>query len=143
MHDFRTAYCHGRQQSYTSCSTLIRRRRKHHGIPCRKRDLSRRRYRRRSPEYEISCVITEKGKLWENLGRSANSSSTDLDSRTWDRRCVHLTPEGNLYQQLYDSPPTYRKQQGQHQEKCKTWTISHMDLMATLESIFQRLTWRT
>ena len=40
-----------------------------------------------------------------------NSSSTDLVSKTGDRRCVHRTPEGYQQQELDDSPPTQRKQQ--------------------------------
>ena len=43
-----------------------------------------------------------------------------LSSRTGDRKCVHRTPEGNLHQQLDDSPPTQRKQQDQHQERSTT-----------------------
>ena len=34
-----------------------------------------------------------------NFGCSANSSNTDIASRTGNRRCVHLTPEENLHQQ--------------------------------------------
>ena len=33
---------------------------------------------------------------------------------------LHRTPEGNLHQQLDDSPPTQRKQQDEHQEMCMT-----------------------
>ena len=41
-------------------------------------------------------------------------------SRTGDRSCVHRAPEGNVNQQIDDSPPTQRKQQDQHQERCTT-----------------------
>ena len=59
-------------------------------------------------------------RLQESLRSNANSNSTDLASRTGDRRCVHRTPEGNLHQQLDESPPTQRKQQDQYQDTCTT-----------------------
>ena len=78
----------------------------------------------------------------ESLRLSANSSSTDLFSRTGERRFVHRTPEGIQHQQLYNSRPIQRKQQDQHQER-QGDTISHNLFTAALESIFSRLTWDT
>ena len=37
-----------------------------------------------------------------------------------DIRCVYRTPQGNLHQQLDDSPHTERKQQDRHQERSTT-----------------------
>ena len=71
-----------------------------------KRILNDRPHARRKPaEGEVQIR-----RLQESLRLSANSSSTDLASRTGDRRYVHRTPEGTLHQQLDDSPPIQRKQ---------------------------------
>jgi len=58
--------------------------------------------------------------LRESLRPSVNSSSTDLASRTGDRRCVNRILEGNIHQQLDDSPPAQRKQQDQHRKRSPT-----------------------
>ena len=69
---------------------------------------------------------------------SVNSSSTDFVSRTGDRRCVHRTPEGDLHQQLDDSPPTQRKRQYQHQERFTTGRYHIAQAVhAALESILK------
>ena len=48
-------------------------------------------------EYNIPLCIAFIRRLGESIRLSANSSSTDLASRTGDRRCVHRTLEGNLH----------------------------------------------
>ena len=83
-------------------------------------------------------------RLRERFPFSTNSSSIDLTSRTGDRRYEHRTLQGNLHQQLDDSPPTQRKQQDQHQKRSTTGRyISPKLFTAALETIFRRLTWET
>ena len=59
-------------------------------------------------------------RLRYNLLLSAHTSSTNIASKTGDRKCVHRTVEGHLHQQLDDGPPTQIKQQDQHQEESTT-----------------------
>ena len=80
-------------------------------------------------------------RLRDSLPICANKSS-DLASKTGDRRCVHV--EGNLHQQPEDSAPTQRKQQINIRRGVRQGdTISSKLFTAALESIFRQLTWET
>ena len=81
-------------------------------------------------------------RLQESLRLSANSTGTGLASKTRDRICVHRTPEGNLHQQLDDSPPTPRKQHDQTRPE-EFDIISPKLVTAALESLFRLLTCET
>ena len=95
--------------------------------------------KRREYNSPLCIAFVDNEKAFDSVQTQAVLTSF---SRTGERRFVHRTPKGILYQQLYNSRPIQRKQQDQHQER-QGDTISHNLFRAALESIFSRLTWDT